>query len=146
MFHLLSDFEEITEIDLSSMRLTRLPEYIFECKNLTTLDISHNFIRTLTNLPDTLLSLNCSHNPIRTLSTFPKSLYFLNCSYCLLDDLPPLPSSISYLSCSNQKGRKEKYNFWHTRLYSHHEEIFFIHHTRKEKEKDEMISLENIKK
>ncbi|MEO1396477.1 MAG: COR domain-containing protein [Cyanobacteria bacterium J06634_5] len=91
----MSDFTNLTSLDLSSNSLTELPESIGNLTNLTSLNLKHN---DLTELPESignltnLTFLNLYQNRIRTLPESIGNLTNLNRLYLRnnpLDQLPP---------------------------------------------------------
>ena len=55
-------------LDLSRMDLPDIPSQLYNFTWVKYIDISHNRIKRLYNLPSSLLQLNCSHNLINDFS------------------------------------------------------------------------------
>lgn len=87
-------------LDLSSSKLTTLPDAICELKNLETLDLSQN---RLTTIPDSICALkvlkglNLSHNQLMTLPDSIGELKYLEWLYLYINQLTALPDSIGEL-------------------------------------------------
>lgn len=71
--------------------------------SLKELDCSHNFISTITILPNHLIQLRCTHNQINNLPTLPLSLKRLYCSSNPINSLSNLPSTLYELQCNNNQ-------------------------------------------
>ena len=95
----LPDNLEITELDLSYKNLLVCPD-LFRYTKLIKLNISHNKITKLDNLPHNLQILICNYNKITQLDNLPINLILLNCSYNELTKLDNLTPSLKKLDCS----------------------------------------------
>ena len=75
------EYETTIMLNVSFIKLTELPSWVSECKNLEKLECNNNKITQLDNLPLTLEELGCSENQIAHLDNLPynlKLLYSLN--------------------------------------------------------------------
>ena len=89
----------ITKLDISSRKLTKLPDNIDEYTNLIELDCCFNEITSLDNLPPTLRILYCHWNKITSLDNLPTTLKLLYCTNNEITSLDNLPSKLEVLIC-----------------------------------------------
>ena len=71
------NYESITKLYIAYEKLTELPFWVSECKNLEYLNCSWNKIKDLNNLPIRLKELDCNGNNIRQLDNLPCTLTFI---------------------------------------------------------------------
>ena len=67
------------------------------------LDLDHNSLTKLPDLPSTLRTLSCSNNYLKYLPDLPPKLNSLSCYNNELHSLPNLSSTLSYLNCRMNK-------------------------------------------
>ena len=92
--------DDITCIHCVSLNLYDLPHYIYDAKNLISLDCSFNNITKFTDerIFENLLMLNCSFNRIRELPKNMKELKELYVNYNFLSNIDTLPNT-NLISC-----------------------------------------------
>jgi Leucine-rich repeat (LRR) protein len=83
--------DNVTEIDISNKKIVGILDFKRFTK-LTKLDCSYNKIRSLDNLPNSLIVLDCSYNQIINLDIIPTSLIELRCYYNKITSLDNLRS------------------------------------------------------
>ena len=71
--------------------------------NLKEFTCSSNQIKSLPQLPSSLIKLDCSQNQLSSLPALPSGLEVLLCSVNKLTSLPALPSSLIRLECGGNK-------------------------------------------
>lgn len=87
-------------------KITEIPSEISNCQNLTNLNISHNPIKKLPKLPDSLVKLTASNCQIESIDeTLPKRLKFIDLSGNNLQSFTSF-SSIQFLNLSQNKIAK----------------------------------------
>ena len=94
---------EIQDIHISSKSITVLPD-LSRFKKLRHLDISHNYLKNLNDLPKTLKSLSCDTFQISNYDNLPPDLEILyispqNCIQTNNIILNNLPISLKYIKC-----------------------------------------------
>ncbi|MES2831958.1 MAG: hypothetical protein V4695_08200 [Pseudomonadota bacterium] len=82
---------ELTELDVSSNSLRRLPELP---ASLQMLSADNNALEKLPVLPDSLISLSMPNNCLSKLPSLPKKLDYLNVKNNLLEEFPTLPPGL----------------------------------------------------
>ena len=97
------NYESITILDIQNKKLTELPSWIIECKNLKELDCSCNKITHLDNLPPGLKELYCGKNNITNLDNLPLTLEILFCYNNEITHLDYLPQTLKKLYCQGNK-------------------------------------------
>lgn len=75
--------------------------------NLKKLNIRHNRLSTLSQLPDCLEYLDVSHNCLKAATYFPspRKLKYLNVSNCSISRMPKLPDNLQVLNADNNTLR-----------------------------------------
>lgn len=97
---------KLTNLNIKSNFLTKLPDTIHTWNSLKVLDCSHNNLLYISYLPPNLEHFNCSFNyKMKQFCTngLPNKLKWLDCRYCHIYTLPPLPSSLKWLDCSSNE-------------------------------------------
>ncbi len=112
-FKYLNDQSDKTEdMKLSNMSIQHMPN-LNRFTRLKILNISHNQIKRIYTLPDTLIELNCSYNQLSTLPKLPIHLTFLYCQHNRIKKLPKLPRYLNRIHCqNNQLVKLPKLNKW----------------------------------
>ena len=92
--------DDITCVQCINLNLSDLPQYVYDAKNLISLDCSFNKIRKFSDerIFENLLLLNCSFNQIQELPKNMNQLKELYVNYNFLSNLTPLPN-VSTISC-----------------------------------------------
>jgi len=97
------DCSKITKINISSKRLTEIPDWISKCNNLIELYCSYNQIKHIPNtLPNSLQIFECAYNQITQIpDTLPVSLREFYCSFNEITQIPDtLPNYLQEFLCS----------------------------------------------
>ena len=89
---------QIKELILSQNALTSLGTAISNLDSLTTLDVSHNSITSLPDLPNSLVRLNFSYNKISSLGSKIESLPNIQYLWFSHNDLSVLPAQLTTIS------------------------------------------------
>jgi Leucine-rich repeat (LRR) protein len=71
------------------------------------LDLSHQNLTQIPDIPDDTTHLDISHNQIQIIDKLPPNLVYLNCSFNQIKSLPSLPKTIEYLNISNNQFSKK---------------------------------------
>jgi len=95
----------VTHLDISNMKLTKLPDDIHRYTKLTHLHCNDNYLTFINDdLPYTLEFLSCSKNKLTSLKNLPRKLIHLYCNDNLITSLD-LPETLINLVCSHNKLR-----------------------------------------
>jgi hypothetical protein len=96
----IEDIQKITILDVSGRDIDDLSglEYF---TSLQELNCRALLLRTLPELPDSLVVLICANNTLESLPKLPNSLQVLECELNILDNLPELPDTLNRLTCNN---------------------------------------------
>lgn len=97
--------QNILDVNYSRNYISIIPFKVFPL-TLRTINISHNIIRNLNNIKDTLPNLrefNCSHNPIKQIPELPPNLQGLKTNNCFLTNLPEFPISMRKIIVNNNR-------------------------------------------
>lgn len=86
---------KVVELSFDDLVTSALNLHVF--KNLTILDVSKCKLTRLPDLPPTLVSLNCSKNRLTQLPELPPTLVYLYCSKNSWTHLPALPVNLKIL-------------------------------------------------
>lgn len=86
----------IQRIDLNNNQLTELPE--LPCLDLKYLLVRNNKLKTIEEVPETLLQLDCGCNREMTSINIPQKLEKLVCEYTALKTLPKVPKNCRVIS------------------------------------------------
>ena len=93
---------DVTDIDISYRRLTKLPD-LSRFENLNKLNCSNNQLTSLAPLNVNLKELNCSYNKLTSLPPLNCNLLLLKCFHNQLTSLPPLNVNLEFLNCFNNQ-------------------------------------------
>ena len=78
----------VIELEIINKGLIEIPKEIKELKNLKKLDLSHNKISEIKNIPEGLEVLYLENNHISEIKNLPNSLELLDLDYNLITDIP----------------------------------------------------------
>ena len=93
-------FSSLRSLNCTNNNLTALPDKL--PSQLIYINISHNKIALLKNIPVGVKDFSCADNGLTALPALPASLIRLDCSYNKIAVLPPL-SNLIELVCGNNK-------------------------------------------
>ena len=89
-----------TTLNLYNKNLSNLL-HIYQFTNLQILHCEYNNLRSIPQLPDTLVELHCTMSSVQNLPNLPLSLKVLSCAGNHLMILPPLNESLIILRCGD---------------------------------------------
>ncbi len=92
--------EDTTEINVCNRGLTYLPD-LSKFTNLQKLNCSHNKLKSLPKLNNTLINLDCGYNKLTKLPKLNENLQRLDCECNELSLLPNLNINLQILNCDN---------------------------------------------
>lgn len=92
---------DVFRINVSFKNITFIPD-LTRFTNLRELSCSHNNLKHLPKLPDSIILLNCGNNELKSLpSVLPSKLKYLLCNNNKLTHLPTLPNTLINIYCIN---------------------------------------------
>lgn len=92
--------ERLTSLNLSRNRIINF-NFQTLTNSLTYLNLAHNFINYIPNLPPNLRTLILCENKLRQLPDLPRTLQVLKVCKNYLQSLPELPNRLQILTCKN---------------------------------------------